>query len=126
MRNELLHHDITDRILESFFRGFKILKGGYLESVYERALIKLLRMQGLHCVAQVPLDVWFLGEVIGQFRADILVEGEVIVELKACAKILPQHEAQVISYLTTTGKQVGLLLNFGPTATFKRVYRRGE
>ena len=126
MRNALLHGDITDRVIESFFSVFNILKSGHLESVYEKALIKVLRMRGLHCVAQVPLDVWFLGEVIGQFRVDILVEDVVVVELKACTRLIPQHEAQLISYLTATRKQVGLLLNFGPAPTFKRIYRRAE
>lgn len=85
---------------------------GFLESVYEKALPVALR-QKLQAVSQVPLQVKFRNVVVGEFFADLLVEGKILLELKAVSRIAPEHKAQVINYLKATGIEVSLLVNFG-------------
>ena len=97
------------------------LGAGFLESVYERALLLALRQKGLSVVSQHPIRVEFRGQSVGDFYADLFVEGKVIVELKAVKAIVPEHQAQVINYLKATGIEVGLLINFGSA---KLQYRR--
>ncbi|HET8714661.1 MAG TPA: GxxExxY protein [Holophagaceae bacterium] len=120
-RAELLHAEITSKVLEASFEVINELGAGFLESVYEKAMILALRGKGIKVEAQVPLDVRFRGELVGQFFADLVVEERVIVELKAVKTLLPEHQAQVINYLKATRMEVGLLINFG---TPKLEYRR--
>ena len=109
-------------------RAFDVINelgAGFLESVYEKALLLALRQKGLTAVAQHPIEVIFRGHCVGDFYADLLVEGSVIVELKAVKALTPEHEAQVINDLNATGVEVGLLLNFGGAKLqFKRFSRR--
>lgn len=93
---------------------------GYLESVYQNALGIALRNKGIAYSREIPLLVKFRGENVGEFRADFLVGGSVILELKAVATLLPAHDTQLINYLKATGFSVGLLLNFGSKAEVKR------
>lgn len=86
---------------------------GFLESVYEKALVIALRQSGLSVKNQYPVKVIFRNEIAGEFFADLLVEDKVIVELKAVRSLVPEHQAQVINYLKATGIEVGLLVNFG-------------
>jgi GxxExxY protein len=111
--NTMLHYQLTEKILEASFEVAKELGAGFLESVYEKALFVALSQKGLNLTAQVPLTVKFRGVTVGSFYADLLVDEKVIVELKAVARILPEHKAQVINYLNATGMEVGLLINFG-------------
>jgi GxxExxY protein len=121
---ELLHGELTSRVLEAAFEVANELGARFLESVYERALILALREKGLSVASQVPLTVRFRGEPVGQFYADLVVEDRVIVELKAAKALLPEHLAQVINYLKATGIEVGLLLNFGnPKLEYRRLHR---
>lgn len=83
--------------------------------MYQKALHLALAEKGLRTESQVPLEVTFRGEVVGEFQPDILVEGKVIVEIKAVRSLAPEHEAQLINYLKATGVKVGLLVNFGRT-----------
>ena len=100
------------------------LGAGFLESVYQNALLLALRQKGLKVEAQKPIEVLFRGENVGHFFADLLVEDKVIVELKAVKAILPEHKAQVINYLKATGIEVGLLVNFGmPKLEYHRLHR---
>ena len=101
------------------------LVAGYLESVYKKALLIELREAGLEVEDEVELPVLYKGHVIGDFRADIIVEGSVIVELKAVAHLLPAHEIQLVNYLTIAKKDNGLLINFGAAERLeiKRKYR---
>ena len=89
------------------------LGSGFLESVYEKALMVALSDKGLSAEAQHEMIVRFRSRNVGQFYADLLVDGKVLVELKAVKALLPEHQAQIISYLNATGIEVGLLINFG-------------
>ena len=101
------------------------LVAGYLETVYKKALLIELREAGLEVEDDVEMPVRYKGHVIGDFRADIIVEGSVIIELKAVAHLLPVHEIQLVNYLTIAKKDNGLLINFGAAERLeiKRKYR---
>ncbi len=121
----LLYADLTHAILEACFEVSNELGCGYLESVYQNALSIALGEKGLNHQKEMPLDVRFRGQVVGQFYADILVEDRVIVELKAVKELAPEHFAQTLNYLHGTGMEVGLLVNFGkPTLEYRRLERR--
>lgn len=117
----LKHRDITDKILHAFFKiVYPDLGYGFLEKVYENALAISLRQMGLKVEQQAKILVYFTGEVVGEYYADLLVEDSVIVELKAAQNIAPEHEAQLLNYLRATPYEVGLLLNFGSKPDFRR------
>ncbi len=116
----LKERDLTARVIGVFYEVYNELGHGFLESVYEGALEIALRQAGLGVLRQSPIEVRFRGIVVGEFRADLIVEGRVVVELKAAKSIDPAHEAQVLNYLRATPIEVGLLLNFGPKPEFKR------
>lgn len=118
------HEDITSSVIGCAFEVINELGAGFLESVYEKALLLALRHKGLSAVSQSPIRVLFRGENVGDFHADILVEGKVVVELKAVKVIASEHQAQVINYLNATGIEVGLLINFGnPRLEYRRFTR---
>ena len=120
----MLYEDITSKALEACFEVAKELGAGFLESVYEKALIIVLQQKGLEAKAQFPLSVKFRGHIVGEYYADILIEDKVIVELKAVRALTPEHQAQLINYLKATGIEVGLLVNFGdPGLEYKRLHR---
>jgi GxxExxY protein len=120
----LKHGVITRSVIGCAFEVINELGAGFLESVYEKALLLALRQKGLSAISQHPIKVMFRGECVGEFYADIFVEGKVIVELKAVKGIAPEHQAQVINYLNATGIEVGLLINFGnPKLEYKRLTR---
>jgi GxxExxY protein len=120
----LKHGDVTKAILGCAFEVINELGTGFLESVYEKAMLVALEQVGLGTQSQSPIAVRFRGRNVGDFCADLLVEGKVIVELKAVKAIAPEHEAQVINYLNATGIEVGLLINFGnPRLEYKRLTR---
>ncbi len=120
----LKHEKITKNVIGCAFEVIKELGAGFLESVYEKALLLLLRQKGLSAISQYPIKVMFRGECVGDFYADVLVEEKVIVELKAVKVIAPEHQAQIINYLNATGFEVGLLINFGnPKLEYKRYTR---
>jgi GxxExxY protein len=100
---------------------YKELGHGFLESVYEEAMSIALTQSGLSAERQIPLKVAFRGVVVGDFRADMLVENAVLLELKAGRQLDPSHEAQLLNYLRATEIEVGELLNFGPKPQFKRL-----
>lgn len=119
----VLHEELTGEILGACFEVGKELGHGFLEAVYERALAIALRQRGLAVVTQVPLEVMFRGQVVGEYVADMVVEDQVLVELKAVKTLLPEHQAQVINYLKATRLSIGLLVNFGtPRVEYKRCY----
>jgi GxxExxY protein len=120
----VLHEDLTAKALEACFEVSKELGAGFLESVYEKALVMALRQKGLDVKEQYPLSVMFRGQVVGEFYADILLEDKVIIELKTARALTPEHQAQLINYLNATGIEVGLLINFGnPRLEYKRLHR---
>jgi GxxExxY protein len=118
----MLHAEVTDKIIKAFFHVYNTLGYGFLEKVYENALVVTLRKSGLHVVAQHPIKVYFEGEQVGEYFADLFVVERVIVEIKAGASLCEAHEAQLLNYLKATDIEVGLLLNFGPKAQFKRKF----
>ena len=115
-------NEITYAIRGAVFEVNKILGHGFLEKVYENALIIELRMKGLKCENQVPLKVHYKDKLVGEYIADLLVEDRVIVELKAIENLEKVHEAQLLNYLKATGIKVGLLVNMKyPKAEIKRM-----
>jgi len=116
----MLHHELTEKIIGVFYAVYNELGHGFLESVYETAMVIALREKGLKVEQQVAVPVWFRGQAIGTFFADLVVEGVVIVELKAVRSIDPGHEAQLLHYLRATDVELGLLLNFGLRPEIKR------
>ena len=123
----LKHGDISEAVIGCAFEVINELGSGFLESVYEKAMILALRERGLAANGQYPINVAFRGQCVGEFYADILVQGVVLVELKAAKSLAPEHQAQVINYLKATGIEVGLLINFGaPKLEYKRFTRTKE
>ena len=121
------HEEITKKIIGCAFEVSNELGAGFLESVYEKALLFALRQNGLSAIAQHPIQVMFRGESVGNFYADLFVEQKVIVELKAVKAIAPEHQAQIINYLKATNIEVGLLLNFGnPRLEYQRFNRNKD
>ena len=114
------HRDVTDQILAAFYAVYNTLGPGFLEKVYENAMVIELRERGLSVRAQAPIVVSYHGQAVGEYYADLLVAGKVIVELKAAKELAPEHEAQLLHYLRATDVEVGMLLNFGPAASFQR------
>src|SRR3569623_1923497 len=114
------HEELTDKILKTFYDVYNELGHGFLEAIYEEALLIALLDSGLRAERQVPVPVFFRGRQIGTYYADLLVEGLVICELKAVRSIDPRHEAQLIHYLRATEIEVGLLHNFGVKPEVKR------
>ena len=120
----LLHAELTRSIIGCAFEVINELGSGFLESVYEKAMVIALSDAGLSVQSQKPVKVLFRGKPVGDFYADLLVEEKVVVELKSVKTLVPEHAAQTINYLNATGIQVGLLINFGkPTLEFKRFTR---
>lgn len=119
--NQFPHRDITERVIGVFYDVYNELGFGFLESVYQNAMVRALRASGLTAEPQVKLPVFFRGEQVGDFIADFLVEGRVILELKAADEVSKTHEAQLLNYLKASLIEVGLLLNFGPKPRLKRL-----
>jgi len=116
----MLHKEITDQIIKSFYKVYNKLGYGFLEKVYERSLIIELRKLGLECKSQEPMRVFYEEKEVGFYLADILVEDLIVIELKAAVSICEEHEFQLINYLRASEKEIGILLNFGKTPQFKR------
>lgn len=116
----LVLRELSERVIGAFFDTYNELGHGFLESVYEAALAIRLRECGIGVESQVPVAVRFHEQVVGDFRADMLVEGCLLIEIKAASQLSQAHEAQLLNYLKATHIQVGLLLNFGPRPEFRR------
>jgi len=113
--------DVTEKIIGVFYDVYNELGYGFLESVYQEALVMALREAGLAVEYQVPVPVWFRRQKVGDFRADMLVEKKVLLELKSSRSIDLAHEAQLLHYLKATEIELGLLLNFGTRPQFRRL-----
>ncbi|HYW33242.1 MAG TPA: GxxExxY protein [Gemmatimonas sp.] len=118
---ELAHSDTSHQIIGEFYRVYNTLGSGLTESVYQRALVIALGMRGLRLAREVPMTVMFERQVVGEYRADLVVENVILVETKAVERLVRQHDAQVLNYLRISRLRVGLLFNFGPTAQFRRL-----
>jgi len=120
----LLHGELTEQVIGAAFEVWKVLGYGFLEKVYENALLVELRIRGIVAEQQYGIDVRYKGNMVGQYTADIFVEDKIIVELKAEKEYNPKHEAQLLNYLKATRIKVGLLLNFGEKkCEFKRLVK---
>jgi len=119
---DMLHSNITERIIQAFYKVNNSLRFGFLEKVYENAMAIELRKLGCKVEQQHNIKVYYEGQEVGDYYADLLVEDLVIVELKAAESLRDEHEAQLINYLKATKIEIGLLLNFGQKAEFKRKF----
>ncbi len=117
---KLLHEEITDKIIKSFFQVYNILGYGFLEKVYENALAIELRKNGLEVKCQHPISVLYENEIVGQYFADLIVNNIVIIELKAAKEITVENECQLMNYLKATNIELGFVMNFGKEAEYKR------
>jgi GxxExxY protein len=119
-RIDLLYKEITDKIIRCLYNVYDELGTGFLESIYEKSLMIELIEMGLKVENQKDLKVYYKNHLVGDFKADIIVENKIIIEIKAVSKLIPQHEAQLLNYLKATNIKVGLIVNFGEKLEFKR------
>lgn len=118
---EGLHADLTHHIIGAFYDTYNALGSGFPEAIYANALPIFLRDRQISFERERPINVYVRDTLVGEFRADLVVESLVVVELKACERIVAAHEAQLISYLKASSFQLGLLFNFGPRPERRRV-----
>jgi GxxExxY protein len=120
--SELIFKDVTFQIIAAVIEVHKILGFGFLENVYEKALLKELTLRGLNAESQREIKVTYKNEEVGSYFADIVVNGEIILELKSVEHLTNIHKAQLLNYLKGTGSRLGFLINFGKEkAEYKRL-----
>jgi GxxExxY protein len=123
-RTEMLYEELTATVIGAAMEVHKLLGSGFLESVYERALALELTARQIPLERQVPVTVMYKDAKVGEYRADFLVDGKIILEIKATAALIPEHYAQALHYLAATRLRLALLLNFGARSLqFKRIIR---
>jgi GxxExxY protein len=120
------HDALTERLIRIYFEIYSDLGHGFLESVYENAYAVLLTREGIVFERPKPIKITFCDHNVGEFKADLVVDSVVIVELKAVRILEHAHEKQLINYLRATNLEVGMLFNFGPTSQFKRLVLDNE
>jgi GxxExxY protein len=120
MGTKILYKDLSDKVIKCFYNVYDELGGGFLESVYEKSLMIELEDMGIAVENQKSIDVYYKKKLVGDFRADIVVEEKILIEIKAVNRLLPLHEAQLLNYLKATGTRIGLLVNFGERLEFRR------
>ena len=118
---EYLYSKETSEIIKAFYDVYNELGYGFLERVYKNALYKELKKRGFNCSTERHIPVYYKGEMVGDFFADIIIDDKIVLELKAVKAIAPEHEAQLMNYLRATDAEVGLLLNFGPEPQMRRI-----
>ena len=114
------HSDLTEQIIGAFYIVYSALGYGFLENVYVKALIIELKNRGMSVKNEFPIKVYYAGQQIGEYFADLVVNDLVILEIKAVKALVDEHEAQLLNYLKATPYEVGLLLNFGPKPETRR------
>jgi GxxExxY protein len=117
---QYLHKELTDKIIQAFYNVYNELGYGFLENVYQNALFFELQNNELQVVPQKAIDVYYKTQLVGKYKADLIVNDLVILELKAVDYLLIEHENQLINYLKATDKEIGLLLNFGSKPEIRR------
>ncbi len=122
----MIEEELTGQIIKVFYQVYNTLGYGFIESVYHNAMIIELTNAAFQVESQKPIAVFYNARVVGTFAADLVVDGKVILELKAKEKIVEAHEAQLLNYLRSTEIEIGLLLNFGKQPEFKRKYFSNE
>jgi GxxExxY protein len=118
--SNLLHGDLTSIIIGAFYETFNEMGTGFNELICRRGLATVLRMRGLNAVEEDEIPVWFRGELLAKFKADIVVNDAILVEVKAVRELEDWHTAQILNYLKASTIEVGLLVNFGKRADYKR------
>ena len=118
--DERIHVELTDKIIKCFFEVYNDLGYGFLEKVYENAMVVELTKNGLIAETQKRIEVFYKGSKVGEYYADIVVNDSVIIELKATEDVIKDHEYQLLNYLKATDMEVGLLFNFGKKPTIRR------
>lgn len=116
----MLEEKLTGQIIKIFYKVYNNLGHGFLEKVYHNALMIELRKAGFNFETKKEITVYYENEIVGKFETDLIIEGKVILELKAKETLHEAHEAQLVNYLRATEIEVGLLLNFGKTPEFRR------
>jgi GxxExxY protein len=119
--DHLVHGELSHEIVGAFYEVFNELGSGFLEQVYKRAMVIALQDRGIASEREVPAAVYFRGRSVGDYRMDLVVEKSVMLECKTAEKIAISHKVQTLHYLRATNHRLGMILNFGPTPTFKRV-----
>ena len=114
------YKELTQKIILIFYRVYNKLGYGFLENVYQNAMMIEFRKEGIPAVSESPIKVLYDNEIIGEYYADLMVDNKVIVEIKAARRLADEHEAQLLNYLKATEIEVGLLLNFGPKPDIRR------
>ena len=114
------YKELTEKIINIFYKVYNRLGYGFLEKVYENALMIEFKKEGIPVISQSGINVLYEGEIIGEYSADILVANKIRVEIKASKRLVEEHEAQLLNYLKATDIEIGLLLNFGTRPEFKR------
>ena len=121
-KHEIVYKELSYRIMKALMEVHNTLGAGFLEKVYENAIIVKLRKAGLKAIQQEPIKVHFEGEIVGDYFADILIEDKIILEIKCIEKITNVHRAQVINYLKATGLRLGIIVNFAkPKLEYQRI-----
>jgi GxxExxY protein len=123
---QLIHHALTHEIIGAFFKVYNVLGYGFLETPYVNALSLELQNRGLLVQRELPIELHYEGQKVGLYRADLIVEGKVLVEAKASAALCEADQRQIFNYLRASKLSVGLLLHFGPTPNHKRVVWTGK
>lgn len=116
-------NNLTHEVIGSAYKVHNILGPGFLEKVYENALKLELAKRGIEARQQVKLPVWYEGHRLGIYYPDLWIEGQLIIEIKAALTLAPKHEQVLIHYLTATGIDNGLLINFGSSVQIRRKFR---
>ena len=114
------YKELTEKIIKIFYKVYNTLGYGFLERIYENAMMIELKREDIPVFSQYAIKVFYEDEIVGEYFADILVDDKVIVEIKAARNLAIENEAQLLNYLKATDKEVGLLLNFGPKPEVKR------
>ena len=117
---ELLHKELSEKIIQCFFNVYNELGFGFLEKVYEKALAVELRNNNVKFEVQKPIKVYYKNETVGDYIADIVVDNKIIIEVKAVSVLNKAHEVQLVNYLKATKIKVGILVNFGEKLEFRR------
>lgn len=118
--SEYLHQELTSRIISCFYKVYNTLGFGFLEKVYENALLIELTTNGLYVERHKPIKVHYEEKLVGEYFADLIVDNKIILELKAIEFLIEEHELQLINYLKATDIELGLLLNFGKKPEIRR------
>lgn len=114
------HSDLSDKIIKVFYEVHNELGYGFSEKVYQKAFGIALRQIGLKVDEQIPIKVYFRGQMVGEYFADMIVNDVILLELKSVEHIIGEHEVQLLNYLKSTKVEVGYIMNFGKSAEFKR------